>query len=191
MVAYTMLRVAGIDQSANHTGVCVLGVSDQPLLLQLIEPGRLREEARLAFIRDGLRAALAPWVPTVLVMEGYSHGSVNRKFLLGEIGSIVKLMAHDLGAKLYVAAPTQLKQFVTGRGGATKGDMIDTANSQWNLNVEDDNLADAYGLARIAREIQHPQSTCRRQIAVVHKLTSPPKKRKKRKKKEILFPGAV
>lgn len=166
-----MSYVAGIDQSANHTGVCVLTEKGELVLLELIEPVKLKDQARLAFIRTKLNALLAPFDLQALVMEGYSHGSLSKKFLLGEVGSIVKLTAYDMGAPLHEAAPTQLKKFVTGKGSADKDAVMKGVKNQWKMIITDDNLADAYGLAQIAREIVWPSSSRRYQLDVVKNIT--------------------
>jgi len=163
--------VAGIDQSARHTGVCVLDADGTIQCLRLIEPKKLKDHLRLAFVRKELNGLLEPYELEVAVMEGYSYGSVNKKFLLGEIGSVTKLAIYDAGAALYIAAPTQLKKFVTGRGSADKDGVIKSIRGLWGEEITDDNLADSYGLAQIAREIAWPSSTRRYQLDVVKNIT--------------------
>lgn len=175
--------VAGIDQSARHTGVCILNMEGTIQCLQLIEPKKLKDQARLAFIREKLNALLALYALHTVVMEGYSYGSVNKKFLLGEIGSVVKLAVYDTQAELFEAAPKQLKKFVTGRGSADKEGVIKSICGLWGEEITDDNLADAYGLAQIAREIVWPSSTRRYQLDVCKNITK--KTLKKRKSRSI------
>lgn len=164
--------VAGIDQSVNHTGVCILDQYGQQLCLRLIEPKKLKEQYRLAFVRDTLTEILSAYAIKVVVMEGYSYDSVNKKFLLGEIGSVIKLAVHDIGADLQIAAPKQLKKFVTGSGSADKQMVMHSINALWGIDIDNDNLADAYGLAQIAREIMWPSSTKRYQLDVVKMITN-------------------
>jgi len=178
-----MSYVAGIDQSARHTGVCVLDKDGTIQCLQLIEPKKLKDHLRLAFVRKELNSLLAPYELTVAVMEGYSYNSVSKKFVLGEIGSVTKLAIYDAGAELHIAAPKQLKKFVTGRGSADKGGVIKGIESLWGEEITDDNLADSYGLAQIAREIVWPSSTRRYQLDVVKIITK--KTLKKRKSRSI------
>jgi len=118
--------------------------------------------------------------PSLAVMEGYSINSTNRKFLLGEIGSVVKITLLDAGARRYEAAPTQLKKFVTGKGSASKDDVIRSVNALWGVGVTDDNLADAYGLARIGVELLSPSTQIRSQLDVLNALTGAIKRKKKK-----------
>lgn len=181
----------GIDQSVNHTGICILNKQREVVFLDLVEPSKsLREEKRLGFIRDNITKALENFEVTTLVMEGYSYNSANKKFLLGEVGSIVKLLAYDMDADLFSAAPKQLKKFVSGRGSASKQQMINCIDKQWGLKVTNDNLADAFGLACIAHEITWPQSTKRHQLDVV-KLITKKSLKPKRARSIKLVPNAI
>jgi crossover junction endodeoxyribonuclease RuvC len=178
-----MSNVAGIDQSARHTGVCILDEAGTIKCLQLIEPKKLKDHLRLAFVRKELNELLEPYELHAAVMEGYSYNSTNKKFTLGEIGSVTKLAIYDAGAELFIAAPKQLKKFVTGRGSADKDGVINHIRHQWGEEITDDNLADAYGLAQIAREITWPTSTRRYQLDVVKTITK--KTLKKRRSRGI------
>jgi len=162
--------VVGVDQSPNHSGVCVLSTMGDIHFLGLIEPGKRKEDERLAYIRDSLVQILGTMRYATGVLEGYSYSSLNKKFLLGEVGAVVKLALHDVCDASYVVAPKQLKRFVTGRGGADKAKVMQCIEKQWNIAIDDDNLADAYGLARIAYELAAPGSVIRHQLDVVNKL---------------------
>lgn len=178
-----MRCVVGIDQSAQHTGICVLNEEKVPKKTLLVSPPRhLKEEKRLAYIRDAVVACLAPFDLHTVTMEDYSFNSVNKKFLLGEIGSIIKIAAHDKNAVLFKVAPKQLKKFVTGRGDADKSKVMECLDKQWNLKFTDDNLADAAGLALIAHEIVWPMSCIRHQIAIANAVQNKDLKRKPKKR---------
>ncbi len=51
-----------------------------------------------------------------------------------------------------VVAPGTLKKFVTGDGRAKKDLMLLKVYKKWGVEFDDDNLADAYSLARFALE---------------------------------------
>ena len=167
-----MGMVIGIDQSARHTGVCVLSETGRVIALDLIEPSMQDVGARLAYIRDGIKvyfggSAVSGTDVRAVVMEGYSYNSVSKKFVLGEVGGQIKLADFDAKVPLYEAAPKQLKKFVTGSGTATKDQVMVAIKERWKIDIINDNLADAYGLAQIAHEITWPKSTTRSQIEVV------------------------
>ena len=167
-----MGMVIGIDQSARHTGVCVLSETGRVIALDLIEPSMQDVGARLAYIRDGIKvyfggSAVSGTDVRAVVMEGYSYNSVSKKFVLGEVGGQIKLAVFDAKVPLYEAAPKQLKKFVTGSGTATKDQVMVAIKERWKIDIINDNLADAYGLAQIAHEITWPKATTRSQIEVV------------------------
>ncbi len=141
------------------------------MALELIEPKKLAGIARLSFIRETLEDYLGAKRAAVSVLEGYSFGSMNKKFELGEVGSVVKLALFDNSHEVYTAAPKQLKKFVTGRGNATKEDVMNAIYARWDMDIKNDNLADAYGLAQIARSVHEPRSDRRHELDVVYELT--------------------
>lgn len=94
-------------------------------------------------------------------MEGYSYGSqASRSHLAGELGGMIKL---ELWTKRRVhpaiVPPTTLKKFVTGNGQAKKDLMLMSIYKSWGVEFSDDNLGDAYALARVARALDTGEET--------------------------------
>lgn len=96
-------------------------------------------------------------------MEGYSSASKFGREAAGELGAIVKLAiydyfdrfayAHDHLRYPTIVQPSTLKKFVTGNGGAKKSGMMLAIFKKWGYETTDDNLADAYALAKVAYAI--------------------------------------
>ncbi len=87
-----------------------------------------------------------------VAMEGYANGRTFNREKMGELGGIVKLShATVFGVDPTVLPPTSLKKFVTGKGTASKTDMINAVQSKWSKDVTNNNIADAYGLAEYMR----------------------------------------
>jgi Holliday junction resolvasome RuvABC endonuclease subunit len=171
----------GIDQSANHTGVAVLSLTGELKLLRLIEP-KERGTARLVKIRDTLRDYLLPYKGAAVgVWESYSLQSTNMSFLLGEIGCMAQLALYDaVGENVHGCPPTVLKKFVSNNAHADKAAMKDAVHMRWGLKLDDDNLADAYGLARYGLGLLDPSSfRTRKQREALHTATRAKKKREK------------
>ena len=159
--------VVGIDQSARSTGICVINCSGDLLNLSLlVPPEKFKEGARLKYIRDSLTQILLSQKDkiTLGVMEGYSYNSVSKKFILGEVGGIIKLLAMDLEFPLYIAAPKQLKKFVTGNHAASKPDVARMIESKWSVKIDQYDKADAYGLARIGLQVHTSTTTNRKEL---------------------------
>ncbi|WPH58185.1 RuvC-like resolvase [Streptomyces phage LuckySocke] len=87
-----------------------------------------------------------------VAMEGYANGRTFNREKMGELGGIVKLShASVFGTDPTVVPPTSLKKFVTGKGTASKDDMVNAVQSKWSKDVTNNNIADAYGLAEYMR----------------------------------------
>jgi len=166
----------GIDQSLRSSGVVVVDGSNDLIWREAVTPKKLMGVARLAFIRNALRRIIKRDPPIYAALEGYSIESVNRSFDLGELGGLVRLVLHDAGIPFLVVAPTQLKQFITGNGQATKEKMRQAVLDKWGMDFEQDDECDAFGLAQVARAIHMNIGSTRAQLEVLKKLRDTTKK---------------
>lgn len=154
----------GIDQSLTHSGVVVLTTSGD-FKDELAIKSKNKGVKRLNEIKDLLVEFYcrnySGSAHLLVCMEGYSYGNMfGKAFELGELGGVIKCWA---GSGLIVA-PTTLKKFITGKGKLEKGidkkDIIPRiVKEKWGFETKDDNIADAYGLARIAYLYDH-QDEC-------------------------------
>lgn len=73
---------------------------------------------------------------------------------LGELAGIVKMTCHTAltgpGKYPLRVPPTTLKKYATGRGNAKKPEVMLSVYKKWGVEILDDNLSDAYVLAKIA-----------------------------------------
>lgn len=174
----------GIDQALNKIGVCVLlgGVS---VSLHLVKtPRQLRGTERLTFLRNQLEAHLVQYQGQIAhaALEAQSLGSLGDIDQLGQINGIVQIVLSDLGvAHPLLVPPATLKKFVTGHGNASKSRMTQASIKYWNITIDQDDLCDAHGLARIAEEVHEQRSTIRHQVEAIQSLTHPRKKHSRRK----------
>lgn len=78
-------------------------------------------------------------------IEDASFGSHNPNVqaLHNELIGIAKLVCSEWSIEIYTFTPSHLKKWLTGNGRADKSQMIAAVNSQFGLNVTDDNVADA------------------------------------------------
>lgn len=61
---------------------------------------------------------------TKVSIEGYSMGSKGRVFNIAENGGVLKYKMYLAGIDYIMPAPTQVKKLFTGRGNASKDDMV-------------------------------------------------------------------
>ena len=71
---------------------------------------------------------------------------------MGAIHFLTRLTFYKKNVNFKVIAPGTLKKFVTGKGNSKKDLMLLKTYKKWGVEFEDDNLCDAYGLARMALE---------------------------------------
>jgi crossover junction endodeoxyribonuclease RuvC len=71
---------------------------------------------------------------------------------MGALHFMIRLMLKKRGVNYKVIAPGTLKKFVTGKGNTKKDLMLLKVYKKWGVEFDNDNLADAYGLARMALE---------------------------------------
>lgn len=94
-----------------------------------------------------------------IAMEGTVLSS-HSALVLGELSATVKLACWEyfefndqhLRTPLQVP-PMTLKKYTTGKGTSKKQEMLLQIYKRWNVEILDDNAADAYALARLAAGI--------------------------------------
>lgn len=181
----------GIDQSPNGTGMCLLAADGRAMSLSTVDPGGLVGGKRLVFIKDALVALCrsVEWRVDFATLEGYSMGSVNRPFDLGEVGGIIRMVLADNEIPYEVVPPANVKMFATGAAGATKDAMIAAARAL-GAAPGNDNEADAFFLARVARALHSKTDMTRREMDAVHALKNP-KARASVRRPRKLIPNAI
>lgn len=169
----------GIDQSLRSSGVVVISEEQKVQYVGRILPGKLRGVERLAAVREAMNDIFAAALEDIFfaALEGYAYDvGAGRVFELGEVGGVVKLALHDAEIPFVVVAPTQLKQFVTGSGSATKELMRQVVLKKWGIDVTQDDECDAFGLAHVARAFHLDKGTTRAELEVLKKLRDTDKK---------------
>ncbi|MHA1814484.1 MAG: crossover junction endodeoxyribonuclease RuvC [Candidatus Heimdallarchaeaceae archaeon] len=144
----------GIDPSFNGFGIIVLD-KDANIVEQKLIASNTKDE-----IEDRLMYLEAEYgfIPNIMCLQSvYLEGPAflaNGKFALqmGALHFMIRLMLKKRGVGFKVIAPGTLKKFVTGKGNAKKDLMLLNVYKKWGVEFDNDNLADAYGMARMALE---------------------------------------
>lgn len=140
----------GIDASLTATGFAVLDPQGGVVVSSVLKSKAARGAQRLLWLREAV-ADVLPLGNLVVAVEGYSMGSVNRPYAIGEWGGILRLqLLETRRACVLIVPPSNLKQYATGNGGAKKDTMIARARTLHGIDPKDDNEADALHLARLA-----------------------------------------
>lgn len=175
----------GVDQSLNATGICRLAQDGSIQAMATVNPEGRLDAQRLFFIKRTVTSFAADI--KFAALEGYSYDSVGRVFELGEIGGVIKTLLVELGIGFVVVPPVQLKKFATGTTYASKEAMIEAAKEAKAAVGDDDNQADAFFLARIARAYDTTSSDMRRcELEVIHALRNPTPKKAARRVRRLV-----
>lgn len=143
-----MKKIAGIDPSLNHTGVVILDEKGNLIHQEVIEAKKLRGIERLRFVKDRLMKVLIDHDIKSVAIEGYSFGSRGRAvFNIGEMGGVLRVALYEAQIEILDVPPSTLKKFVTGKGNADKEQMRIAIKEKYKIDFDDDNEADAFGLA--------------------------------------------
>ena len=69
---------------------------------------------------------------------------------LGAAHYIARVLLHERNIEFDIVSPSTLKKFVTGKGNCKKDLVLLKVFQKWGVEFSDNNLADAYSLARFA-----------------------------------------
>jgi Holliday junction resolvasome RuvABC endonuclease subunit len=152
-----VLRIIGLDLSITSTGYCIMNEKKDLMDEGLIKTNpksfgsdmeRFDKIATSIFDKVGEHNCDGAFI------ENYAYGARGNLARLAELAGIIK---HDFfctwglvpGDKLFVVAPSTLKKYILGSGVAEKSLILKTVLKKWEVDIDDDNIADAYGLARL------------------------------------------
>lgn len=137
-------RCIGVDLSLSATGI-----AGDSCASVVVKP-KTRGMERLHEISEAvIKAALYPFPPALVVIEGYSMGTARQSshaHALGELGGVVRYRLHEIGVKWIDVPPSSLKLFGASKGNASKADMLDASRRCGYEGSNDDNAVDAWFL---------------------------------------------
>lgn len=140
----------GIDQSL--TGFAVTALDDDGSYYTRVYKSPYFGVERLADIQEFLGKFVSDFPIVDVAMEGsvlQSHAALK----LGELAGAVKLELLKKDHYPLQVPPMTLKKFASGKGNAKKQEMLLQMYKRWGVEFSDDNAADSYALARIARGV--------------------------------------
>jgi crossover junction endodeoxyribonuclease RuvC len=146
----------GLDLAYINNGVVCIDDEASILYQEVITCPKsiATDEERLIFLSEKFSKVVDEYLPERICIEGLSFGSKGQSVSqMGALHFITRIFLFKLGIKYIVIAPTQLKKFVTGTGQCKKELMLLKTYKKFNIEFSDNNLCDAYCLARMAREI--------------------------------------
>jgi len=143
----------GLDPSFNSFGVVVLdkqgGIVDQKIISSNT---KFDIEFRLVSIEEQLQFLLT-FPNSCCYIEGPSYYSSGKFALqMGALHYLVRVFCLKNSILYKIISPSTLKKFVTGVGNCKKEMILLKVYQKWGVEFSDNNLADAFGLAKMAFE---------------------------------------
>lgn len=147
----------GIDQSLTGTGLIAFDDQANLLLQDCIgsAPGRtpMEEVERFVNLFAGVHAAVmkvAAGRQVCAVMEDFAYAQAHQMAALGGLGWHFRIMMSRTNWHFATCGTNTLKKVATGQGTSQKEQVILGVYKRWTFEASDNNIADAYVLARLA-----------------------------------------
>lgn len=159
----SFIYYVGIDPSLTATGLAILD-SDGKMSLRTIRTTPTSHGDKFHRVRHiamTLRQAIADLDgKSVVCIEApyidLKNGKVTRAMI--EMHTMVQHLLYWGGIHFREIPPAKLKQFVANHGAAKKELMLKKVFQLWKIDTDDNNQADAAGLAQMSRAIHSVQS---------------------------------
>jgi len=147
----------GVDQSLTDTGLVALNQAGEYIDHASIEtsPSRrpMGEIERLLSIWKSVHEFVADHAgehEVGICQEDFAYSQAQKMADLGGLGWLLRIMFSRTPWNFCVAPIASLKRTATGKGVANKAAIILNVYKRWGFETTNDNVADAYVLARIA-----------------------------------------
>lgn len=139
----------GVDPSTK-TGVVLFRPSGG--ISSWVLTSKLKGIRRVFDLKSQLDVILDQYQPTAMCIEGYAFANRFTLALLVEINSAMRLSAHTRSIPCYIAPPSVVKLFATGKGNADKKAIALSVKERWGFEAPSDDVLDAYVMAQIAKK---------------------------------------
>lgn len=151
------MNFIGVDLSLTGTGIVILNNDGEITTKRIIKtlPSNGSIDARISNIKNIIHELITPNDKDndVWYVEGLSYQSKGRGMLnLAGLHYVITVMLFDHNAEYKEIPPSTLKKWATGKGNSKKELMILHAYKRWGIEFSDNNLCDAFMLARMAYE---------------------------------------
>lgn len=135
----------GLDVSWTGTGIASSKDGSVTIKTKASEEDADRMDKVVRAVLDWCRDA------SLVVIEGYSFGSMQGRERMGEMTGAVKYILFKKGVPFVVVAPTQVKKYSTGKGNADKDAVLASAIRRFEFEGAGNNEADAWTLMCMAK----------------------------------------
>lgn len=151
------MKILGIDPSTVATGYSIITADKLELVpqIEVVEYGAIKTKRsnrmsdRIAKIYDDLQELIETHNPDILVSEDQFGGRVNAVKALSHVRGAIMVLASKKNLPLYLLAPSRVKKSVTGKGNASKKQVIKKISELFAIDENNltSDMADAIGIA--------------------------------------------
>jgi len=139
----------GIDLSLRGTGISIIDKDKIVNQFLISTTPKQVTEGRLIEIGDTIKKILKKYPPILINIEGLAFGARGqRMFELAGLHYYIRIMVKQLEYPYIVTPPTEVKKWVTGKGNCNKDVMLMKVFKKYGIEFTDNNLCDAFCLAR-------------------------------------------
>lgn len=170
------MRIIALDLAYAHaTGVAIFNLPTKDEQVELIPASdkKMPIWERQKQVYTAIMRFIQP--DDLVFIEDYAYAiQSSSDARLKELGGLVRHMVWKrTGIFPIEVNVASLKKFTTGKGNAKKDLMLKTVFKVWGQDFDDDNAADAYALARLARAwVMNELNLTKYQTEVITKLRS-------------------
>ena len=149
-----MKYYAGIDPSFSGTAVVILNEEFEIVEEFKISTKKMKDittEEKINYILKELIEKINKYDRSEIIFneEDISFGSTGQGSIQqGALNYSIRCLFLNYEFKYLTTPPTTLKKFVTGSGNSPKDIMLKEVYKKWKVDYNDDDLCDAYSLAR-------------------------------------------
>lgn len=138
--------VLGVDPST-RTGLAVVTTEGVVLYTAEVEFKKLTGFPRIHAIVGEVFSVIEKFDPVSIVIESMIVGQASSAVTVIQVASILRYFLWQEGILYTEVPPSTLKQFVAGKGNATKEQVMMHVLKQFGFESKTNNIADAVGLA--------------------------------------------
>ena len=145
------LRFIGIDPSYNGFAIMVLDIEGKIIQQELLKSKSDDEiEERIMSLEQDFKFICDIDNLEVVYLEGHIISKGSFVLQMAALNYYIRIFFRKNNINYKVITPGNLKKYVTGKGNSKKELILLKTYKKWNIEFDDNNLADAYGLARMA-----------------------------------------
>lgn len=147
----------GLDLSLTSSGFAKIEDDKYEIKTIRSKPADFKNDLeRLEWITEEVFKSIPTETNLVCIEDWFTPQSpkqISAAMGLIQLGTLVRLKMYKANLSFMVINNKQLKKYSTGSGAISKSLVLKEVFKQWNVDANDDNQADAYCLAHLAKDI--------------------------------------